>query len=385
MSNLDKALEVYTQSLKAAIQKYPDDYVIYKDNPGKADVVAKKMIESLAKGSANIDSPAFRAAAKQLGIKNTQTAWRAYLKADAGDNKPAEGDKPAAKGDPNLEKDINTIVRALIPAPVGKSFAQVDHEPAQAHMETFERILQRKWPDFSVKMGKQMGKPGLLFNKPKTLTLKTLGGLMKSVMKGQDTAALPGWFDFLQPADKQKYIADVKAQFATVSQLDTARDKGESYFEHSGKPIRFTHWNEHNGKLQKAVTHGVLYHGTKVSNVQAHGRDHTKLTAIHNMFKEDANRHHNYIVHNSAWKQMKARLTEKHNDKAAARKYYTLAVFEGGRWSPAFGDYDRSGVKSEMDDYKDSGTYKKMHMQIVTSGATKKEIDAAIAALNEKK
>jgi hypothetical protein len=36
------------------------------------------------------------------------------------------------------------------------------------------------------------------------------------------------------------------------------------------------------------------------------------------------------------------------------KKYYVLAVFEDGKWSPQFGAYDKSDVQFEFQTYKES-------------------------------
>ncbi|MQW73435.1 hypothetical protein GHK50_20930 [Sinorhizobium medicae] len=69
----------------------------------------------------------------------------------------------------------------------------------------------------------------------------------------------------------------------------------------------------------------------------------------------------------------------------ANRKYHTLVVIDGTpgcRWSPEFGDYDLETVKDERDDYLDRG-WKRRELQIITTGDTQAEIDAAVAELNK--
>jgi len=64
-----------------------------------------------------------------------------------------------------------------------------------------------------------------------------------------------------------------------------------------------------------------------------------------------------------------------------ARKYFTLAVREDGRWGPDFGDYDVMVVRQELMNRRDSGT-KGKDLFIVSTGETQAEIDVAIAKLN---
>lgn len=63
------------------------------------------------------------------------------------------------------------------------------------------------------------------------------------------------------------------------------------------------------------------------------------------------------------------------------RKYYTLAVREHGRWGPQFGSYDKEDVTSEREDYRDHD-YKASDLKILTTGAKKADVDAAIRKLN---
>lgn len=59
-------------------------------------------------------------------------------------------------------------------------------------------------------------------------------------------------------------------------------------------------------------------------------------------------------------------------------KYYVLAIKENDKWIVEFGDYDRSLVMFEMVDYPARRT----HKQIIVTGDTQPEIDAAIDELN---
>lgn len=64
------------------------------------------------------------------------------------------------------------------------------------------------------------------------------------------------------------------------------------------------------------------------------------------------------------------------------KRYYTLAVRDDNVWSPEFGDYDRSTVQSELNDYRDHD-YRKSNLKIVQSDDSQAAIEAAIAALNK--
>jgi N12 class adenine-specific DNA methylase/2'-5' RNA ligase len=62
-----------------------------------APTVAARMATALRNGTANVQGPALRAAAKKLGIKNTSGAWKAFFAADA-EKKPATPQLPPAGG-----------------------------------------------------------------------------------------------------------------------------------------------------------------------------------------------------------------------------------------------------------------------------------------------
>jgi hypothetical protein len=69
-----------------------------------------------------------------------------------------------------------------------------------------------------------------------------------------------------------------------------------------------------------------------------------------------------------------------------ARTYYTLvsrnwASQYDSTWAIEFGDYDRSVVQAERDDYRDHGC-KARNLRIISSGDSQAEINAAVAALN---
>ncbi len=63
------------------------------------------------------------------------------------------------------------------------------------------------------------------------------------------------------------------------------------------------------------------------------------------------------------------------------RKYYTLAIFENGRWSPHFGDYDKENVQIEATAFP-WRDYPRKHVKIIVTGPAQKDIDAKIAQMN---
>ncbi len=66
--------------------------------------------------------------------------------------------------------------------------------------------------------------------------------------------------------------------------------------------------------------------------------------------------------------------------KASAR-YFTLTVRENGRWSPQFGDGDRSVVQGELDDYLDHG-HRRRDLKVIETTGDQRAIDATVANLN---
>jgi hypothetical protein len=70
-------------------------------------------------------------------------------------------------------------------------------------------------------------------------------------------------------------------------------------------------------------------------------------------------------------------------EMSMSRKYYTLAVKSVDNiWGPDFGDYNRKVVAQEMADRRESGDYDSDEMQVISSGDSQAEINAAIAELN---
>jgi GGDEF domain-containing protein len=75
--NRDKFRIAYTRHLERAVNLYPDQYGYGKDQVPK---VVEKMINALARGSANKDSLAIKATLKELKIKNTKGAISEFLR-----------------------------------------------------------------------------------------------------------------------------------------------------------------------------------------------------------------------------------------------------------------------------------------------------------------
>ena len=64
--------------------------------------------------------------------------------------------------------------------------------------------------------------------------------------------------------------------------------------------------------------------------------------------------------------------------------YYTLAVFEDGKWVAEFGDYQKRNVQDEQTDYQWNAETKgiKPRTKILLTRDDQDSINAAIAALN---
>jgi hypothetical protein len=62
------------------------------------------------------------------------------------------------------------------------------------------------------------------------------------------------------------------------------------------------------------------------------------------------------------------------------RRYFTLCTLDEGRWSPQFGDYQRSLVEAEAEDYRRE--YRRHDLKIIVTGARQADIDSAVSALN---
>jgi hypothetical protein len=64
------------------------------------------------------------------------------------------------------------------------------------------------------------------------------------------------------------------------------------------------------------------------------------------------------------------------------RQYFTLAVRNlcDNKWSPEFGDYSRSVVKSELEDFRRN--YSASRLKILATTDNQEDITAAIVALN---
>ncbi len=63
------------------------------------------------------------------------------------------------------------------------------------------------------------------------------------------------------------------------------------------------------------------------------------------------------------------------------RDYFTLVIRDNGIWGPQFGDYERWVVEEEANDsYSD---YRKADRKIIRTSVRKRDVDAAIAKLNQ--
>jgi hypothetical protein len=76
MDNFDYFMSVYSEELRKAIVGHPDEYAYPVE---EADIVVARMAAALQRGSANVNSRAFKTTAKRLGIKPTRKDIYAYL------------------------------------------------------------------------------------------------------------------------------------------------------------------------------------------------------------------------------------------------------------------------------------------------------------------
>src|SRR5690606_33393902 len=70
--------------------------------------------------------------------------------------------------------------------------------------------------------------------------------------------------------------------------------------------------------------------------------------------------------------------------KQIMAQYYTLVLLDRGTWRPEFGDYDKSVVEAERDDYHQGGGYPLRHLRIITTSDNQAAIYAAVAKLNRR-
>ena len=71
----------------------------------------------------------------------------------------------------------------------------------------------------------------------------------------------------------------------------------------------------------------------------------------------------------------------------APKTYFSLLTRDlkhpiSNQWGPDFGDYDRKVVEAELDDYRRQG-WAAAELRIIETAPGQKDIDAAVAALNE--
>jgi hypothetical protein len=86
---------------------------------------------------------------------------------------------------------------------------------------------------------------------------------------------------------------------------------------HNKKSIHLSRWEpDRNGKLQKSGSAGIVYPKSVVTQGEAVGSNHTNIHVKHNMFRNDSGGN-SHIIHNSALRQLKQRLTPVNSDKAS--------------------------------------------------------------------
>lgn len=71
--------------------------------------------------------------------------------------------------------------------------------------------------------------------------------------------------------------------------------------------------------------------------------------------------------------------SRQHVNESKKGKYYSLFVFDDGKWHNEFGDDSLASVKEEQREYKDKGK----KCKIVTTSGDQKEISALLAKMNK--
>lgn len=79
-NNKEKFLSVYTDALTHCVQTMPERYGW---PASQAPEVAVKMCAAIERGTVNVDGPAFRRAARVLGIKPTRKAITAFYNGES--------------------------------------------------------------------------------------------------------------------------------------------------------------------------------------------------------------------------------------------------------------------------------------------------------------
>lgn len=77
--NLDNFFALYLKNLEKAIEENPNSYAYSKDKAKEVADRMKKAVHEKGIGGVNIDSPAFKKTAKELGIKSTYKDIEKYL------------------------------------------------------------------------------------------------------------------------------------------------------------------------------------------------------------------------------------------------------------------------------------------------------------------
>lgn len=70
----------YLESLREAVNLYPEMYAWPDKSDANVEVVANRMFDAIERGTFNYDSKAFKITARKLGIKPTRRAILEYWK-----------------------------------------------------------------------------------------------------------------------------------------------------------------------------------------------------------------------------------------------------------------------------------------------------------------
>jgi hypothetical protein len=175
---ISRATKVYTELLKRAIAADPKTYHLYHgENPRlSADKIGQSFIQELAKGTPiSLNTPAFKAAAKALGIQNTRKGWKDFL-----NQKPTEQQPVNAPVDPKLleryKADVETFIPVFLNAPFGVSAQRLSKPVEPISLRAFAQLMNKKWPDFTIKI---KSPTEVIINRPKSMTKQAVVIVLK--------------------------------------------------------------------------------------------------------------------------------------------------------------------------------------------------------------
>jgi 2'-5' RNA ligase len=160
-SNTPKARfqEVYERTLRAAHKQFPERY---KWPIEQVPAVAQRMAEAMAKGTANMDSPAIKAALRELGVKQTRKAANEFFaKAEV---PPASPLSHRGAVLPNVETPakpaFSATARAKVEKPEAKAAPPTSSKPTATMSEAELRAELAEIDKFTHPLYQQLEKMG---------------------------------------------------------------------------------------------------------------------------------------------------------------------------------------------------------------------------------